>query len=248
MGQLRIGTWLLMASLAAVGCDGGGGGGGGGGTDAGSTDGGGGVVDSGPRPDSGPPPDGGPVDSGSMMGRTCRPPMSECDLLQQDCAVGEACRHVSPEMGADPRGLCEPGDTCAEGSICRGGVCAQYCCDSNDADCPVGQFCLSGSDGVGFCRPGDACNVLDGSGCTDPSQGCYLFRSDRLCLPRGTIEEGGACEFLDSCVPGHACVGDPGTCRQLCDPMMMGADCPSTGTYRCGGLMGVTDVGVCVPM
>jgi hypothetical protein len=200
------------------------------------------------------------------MGRTCRPAGSECDLLRQDCSAGEACRYLIMMEGEDPRGLCEPAgtatvgmpcmrdaaggvaDTCAEGLICVEGTCRQYCCDGNSADCPVGQFCLGGPGDVALCTQGAACNVFDGTGCTNPAEACYLARSDRSCFSRGDIAEGSACMFLNDCVPGHACVGDPGACRRLCDPAMMGADCPAGGTYRCAGLSGVTGVGVCIPM
>lgn len=261
MRQLRLGTWLVTAAaLAAFGCDG----------DNRDPDTGVSLIDSGMPPvDSG----GGTMDSGRDSGgggRVCRPPMSECDLLAQDCGPGRACRYVTPAPGEDPRGLCEEpagtategmpcmrdaaggvADTCAEGLICDAGTCRQYCCDGNSADCPVGQFCLGGPGTVSLCRAGAACNVFDGSGCTTAGQSCYLAGADRDCFSSGTLAEGAACEFLNECLPGHACIGgagEPGECRKLCDPAMAGADCPTTGTYMCVMLTGVTGVGACVPM
>jgi hypothetical protein len=262
MRELRLGFGVVAVfSLAAIGCDAGRRD-----DDAGRPDGGSVVVtDSGPRPDSGPSVDAGtpPGTDAGGGARTCSPPGSMCDLLEQDCEAGQACRFLIMAEGEEPRGLCEPagtatvgmactrdatsGDTCAEGLICDDGICRQYCCDGNSADCPIGQFCLGGPGDVALCREGSSCNPLDGSGCTNASQSCYLAGSDRDCFDTGTTPEGGECMFLNSCVPGHACVGDPGACRKLCDPTMGGADCPTTGSYACRGLTGVTGIGVCIP-
>jgi len=178
-----------------------------------------------------------------------------------------ACRYLRPAAGEEPRGLCEAAgtategmpcvrsdtmpDTCAEGLICNDGTCRQWCCDGNNADCPLGQFCLGGPGSVAICREGAACNVIDGSGC-DAGEGCYLAGPDRDCFTAGTLAEGESCMFIDDCSPGHSCLAlsetDPSLCRKLCDPAMAGADCPTTGTFMCLGIGGVTGVGGCFPM
>lgn len=262
MRELQIGTWLVaVASLVAFGCDGGGGNGvdGGGMREDGSVG-----VDSGPRPDSGMVGADGGRDSGGGGVRMCRPPGSECDLLRQDCPAGGACRYLIMMMGEEPRGLCEPagtatagmpctrdgsGDTCAEGTICdpESNRCRQYCCDGNNADCPIGQFCLGGPGSVSFCREGDACNAVDGSGCPE-GQFCYLAGEELACFTSRGVAEGASCMFLNDCVAGHACVGDPGAgaCRKLCT-LGSTADCPNPDTYQCQPLSDVMGIGVCIP-
>lgn len=260
MRELRLGTWLVTSIVLALGCDS---------PRNPDPDTGVAVMDSGmPGPDTGTPTVDAGRDSGGG-GRTCRPPMSECDLLRQDCGAGGACRYVTPSPTEDPRGLCEPAgtategmscvrdpatgvaDTCAEGLICDSGTCRKYCCDGNIGDCPVGQFCLGGPGTVSLCRAGSGCNVFDGSGCTTAGQSCYLAGPDRDCFSTGTSAEGEACMFLNSCVPGHGCIGPAEGetfCRKLCDPSMAAADCPTSGTYMCVMLTGVSGVGACVPM
>lgn len=260
MRELRLGTWLVTTVVLALGCDS---------SRPADPDTGVGVMDSGtpPTPDSGGGTDAG-RDSGGG-GPTCRPPLSECDLLRQDCGTGRACRWVSPSAGEDPRGLCEEPagtstegmpcvrdttmDSCAEGLICVDGTCRRYCCEGRTGDCPmIGTFCAGSP--VGLCLSGSPCNPVDGSGCDTAGQACYPIAGENLCRTEGTAGLDEPCESV-GCVAGHACLaaaGEPFTCKKLCN-IADGAGC--TEGQVCSGRIGDgsdpprarTDIGFCEP-
>lgn len=265
MRELRLGIGLgVFGALIALGCDGGGRG-----TDSGTPPADTGVmtVDSGPPRDSGPPMDSGSRDGGGGGG--CRPPLSECDLVAQDCAPGSACRYVAPAEREDPRGLCETPagtrlegesctrdetmDTCAEGMICRNGTCRRHCCANSD--CPVlFTVCVSIGE-AGLCLADDGCNPVDGSGCPD-GQACYTAGLVNLCSTAGIAGDGELCAET-GCIGGFGCLaamGEQFTCKKLCDLTMGGAGCASG--QACTGRIGNgedppqprADVGFCEPM
>lgn len=261
MRELRIGTFLaLSAAVIAWGCDNGGG------TDAGmdDMDGGGGMVDSGPPVDSGPQPDTGMMmmdDGGGTTGACGNP--GECDVLEQDCGAGQACRNLIMMAGDTPMGICEQAGTklegeacsratmpeCAEGLICFEGFCRGYCCDGRTSDCAVlGHYCQPFSDtNVGICLPSSGCTLLDQSGC-EAGEGCYPIPGGitRCSEPAaGAGGDGTECSSLDGCNPGFACIGTPGMCRAFCDPAADPVDCPTD--YTCNNLTDHPGVGVCVP-
>lgn len=193
---------------------------------------------------------------------TCGNP-GDCDLLGQDCGGGMACRFVVAADAEEPSGLCEVAGTkgegepcvrmagaapeCAEGLICFEGVCREYCCAAGASDCSVlGHYCLNVGTDVGLCIPSDECDLLAQTGC-DPEEACYpISRGTRRCsAPReGAGGPGETCEYLNDCVAGSACVGEPSTCRQLCDPSAA-EGCPTD--FVCAGLTGQEGIGVCVP-
>lgn len=200
--------------------------------------------------DSGPP-------------RSCRPPASECDLLAQDCPVGEACR--LPSLAAQEGARCEPagslqlgascdsslGDGCAPGLFCFAGECARYCCDGESADCPPDHFCIGARGTVDRCRTGTACDVFDGTGCPDVDLSCYLAGPSTDCFETGVGSDGDSCTGgWNACAPGHACFreGDASVCRQLCRQELHGTDCPDSPARRCSILSGaLPGVGGCIP-
>jgi hypothetical protein len=140
-------------------------------------------------------------DTGGGM-RMCRSAMGECDLLAQDCAMGETCVYALPDaMATEPQTVCAPivgagaeegGACCAlnscdTGLVCVGatetmpgsgmcstmGTCRRYCCGSS-SDCAAGELCNSFGSGFmgGICDTSDDCNLVTQMGCS-ASQGCY---------------------------------------------------------------------------
>ena len=86
---------------------------------------------------------------------------SSCNLLVQDCGLGQGCYPASAGMGG-----CKPSDNlpmsapcsevtmCAPGLTCEGGTCVPLC-STAQANCPGGGRCapLPAYTGVGFCAP-----------------------------------------------------------------------------------------------
>ena len=173
---------------------------------------------------------------------SCRPAGSECDLLLQDCGDGLACRYTNTS-GAGRIATCEPdgergrdapctGDAeCRAGLRCADGRCAAYCC-SDHRSCPIDQFCGQESD-VSHCRDGTPCNLLDGTGCPDPDESCYLNGPYTDCLPTGPLTEGEPCSGRpNACGPGLLCVAAPSeaVCRPVC---VFGGGCDGNLELRC---------------
>ncbi|MBN8616803.1 MAG: hypothetical protein J0L92_39835 [Deltaproteobacteria bacterium] len=149
------------------------------------------------------------VDSGmtirpdtGMTTRMCRSPMGECDLLAQDCPMGETCVYALPDaMATAPQTVCAPIvgagseegsaccalNSCDTGLVCVGatetmpgsgmcstmGSCRRYCCGSS-SDCAVGELCTSfgSSFSGGICDTSDDCSLVAQTGCP-AMQGCY---------------------------------------------------------------------------
>lgn len=213
-----------------------------------------GPVDGGPR-DAGVDGanDGGGNDSGTDGGgpSTGMCPDGPCNLLTSEgCSAGQACffdaMAESPTcMVAGPGGdgdACSTLTDCKEGFHCLGGRCRYYCCGS-DERCPTGQACGGGL----ICMFVDECDPVEQTGCAD-GEGCYpAVSAGSVSCATPTSDagtQGDSCELVNGCEPGFACIGDPGTCAQLCDPTIATPGCPD-GT-SCGGLAGFADdVGVC---
>jgi hypothetical protein len=134
--------------------------------------------------------------------RVCRSPMGECDLLAQDCAMGEACVYALPDAmattpqtvcapivgaGAEEGGACCALNSCDAGLVCVGavetmpgtctsmGTCQRYCCGSS-SDCSPGDVCSGfGSSFMGgICDQVDGCSLVAQTGCEGMAgTGCY---------------------------------------------------------------------------
>ncbi len=162
-----------------------------------------------PTLDSGPPGVDAFVATGQDAGRDtgggmrmCRSAMGECDLLTQDCPMGETCVYALPDaMATAPQTVCAPIvgagseegsaccalNSCDNGLVCVGaeetapgsgmcstmGACRRYCCGSS-SDCAAGELCNGFGSGFagGICDTSDDCNLVTQTGCTSPD-GCY---------------------------------------------------------------------------
>ena len=119
-------------------------------------------------------------------------------------ALGDACAHPCPgEFGGDgcpPRSVCDP--------FSNTPTCVPMCDAGESAPtCVAGEVCVESEDDgdeFGLCR----------SGCDPVSQNCLVGQAcvhtgTYTCVPAGETPEFGACEFVNACAPGLACV--PGT-------------------------------------
>ncbi|MFZ5470527.1 MAG: hypothetical protein ACOZIN_13910 [Myxococcota bacterium] len=192
-----------------------------------------------------------------------------CDLVLQNCPVGEKCTYVSDaggfERGCAPEGTADEGSPCTgtpSSNTCRAGlVCALRELPDGGVDTACARFCNT----TAQCTSPKLCNVvltLAGTAerptlCGDPPPSCDLFAQDcqRLndacypsgsvaaCFPEGTLGDGEACVYSNDCVKGSACTGGGNgfTCRPLCGT----GGAPACASGTCVSLLGFADVGVC---
>lgn len=212
-------------------------------------------------------------------------PDAPCDPFLQNCPEGEKCIAYADRSSAwDTTGCfpvapdpAEPGepcsmeespfsgiDTCDVGSMCwevdadtLEGTCVALCtgtlqmpaCEEPSATCIIANdgalnVCLSTCDPLlQNCRAGHTCNAVG---------------PDFICLGEEVpdpVPEGGACEFLNECVPGTTCVSavlygpscrSSNCCSAYCDTT--DPDCPNPA-HVCVGLddppLGLEHLGLC---
>jgi hypothetical protein len=157
-----------------------------------------------------------------------------CDLIAQDCGPEQSC--VLDEHGAAlcvARGVAGDGQDCAGNDQCQPGLncdldatntgrCRRLCCPSATGGCSIETSCvgLEMAD-VGLCLPGAQCRPPD-LGC-EPGEACYIVggRGTVACLPVGSGARGSACDRVNACDPGLACLraaGAAAACVAMCDP------------------------------
>jgi len=234
------------------------------------TDGGGGGVDAGGGADGGGGTDGGGGGTdGGGGARMCSAVGGECDVMMQNCPMATQGCYFGRRSMMDtvPTTLCaEAGrlvdgescmnlNDCAPGFFCDGdsSTCRHYCCGGSSSDCPAGsgQFCISraGSD-IGACTAPSTCTIVPNEGCA-AGQGCYIAGADGTlsCFAAGTVADGAACEFLNDCTAGAACLtpmGGAATCTRFCRIAMGMADCGGARTCNPIRLTGLPmDLGTC---
>lgn len=160
----------------------------------------------------------------------------ECDIFTQDCDEGFKCNPWANDGGAawnatkcfpvvpDPDQPGEPCtvegsgvggmDTCDVGAMCwnvdedGAGVCQEFCQGSAEAPvCDNPDLRCNGSRNIPLCVA-SCCPVEQD--CVE-TEGCYPGNDDFHCAPDASGEDNGtfgdACEFINACAPGHACVG-----------------------------------------
>jgi hypothetical protein len=187
-------------------------------------------------------------------------PEGACSTWEENCAEGQKCMPFSEggsgwddlkcvPLAPDPQAPGEPceveGDSnsgiddCAMHSMCfsvdddNEGVCVPMCTGTPDAPvCPDGTACLL-TDVLSLCLP--TCDPLL-QNCAAGDQ-CAPLGLDFLCVPDASGGQGAvfdACEFVNGCDPGLACLtpeaapqceGDLGCCMPFCD-LEAPPDCP----------------------
>jgi hypothetical protein len=185
-------------------------------------------------------------------GTACPGTTGPCDIGLQNCGSGQTCQLTidgttscrSVGSGGN-QASCSSDSQCAFGHYCSpfSGRCHPQCCGT--AGCGADQVCIGVGTGTdaGLCF-GSPCDPVTGGGCA-PDYTCYVGGNPAgglltICTPPGTVAAGGACSALDECVPGHVCLGDPGTCVELCRPSS-----PFCSFGTCSALGDGDDLGVC---
>jgi len=181
------------------------------------------------------------------------------DLIQQNGCPGQSCTltDAAGTIGCGPTGTnadyadCGNGAGCLAGAICASGdggvtnTCMPFC-DTANPTCPGGGLCLfqiaTSGGNVGLCGEGDTCDPFAMTGCTGGEACYYASGGSTICATAGTVDVGGACQYLDDCMAGMACVGSPGACAELCDA----AFTCTTGTCQgIGTIPNWPDIGYC---
>jgi len=127
------------------------------------------------------------------------------------------------------QGECPVGGSCFNDGA-GGTVCYPFCSPTHPI-CPDNGICAYGIQGgptdLMLCTAADDCDGVDNTGC-DSGEGCYVVTATgNLCLTPGTAVAGEACNSLNDCAPGFACMGStaPGSCMPLCHLADGDADC-----------------------
>jgi hypothetical protein len=160
---------------------------------------------------------------------------SKCTALQQPdgalamgCAAlgskveGEACTQVMVSSGGT---TVQVDDDCADGLACFSvqagapATCHRMCNSDGSRACPSAEACLVVAPGlavVEFCRPTEACSLVDQTGCTT-GRACYWSSSGALCATVGSGKVGDPCVNANDCVPGATCLAlSPNRCVAFC--------------------------------
>ncbi len=199
-----------------------------------------------------------------------------CDLLNQDCDLGQTCRPWSLAGGAyttkcltnsglKSRGAVCTGDAeCEAHLFCTGntnspGQCAPACCPDADEPCGGGKcnltVSLGAADFVYLCTYLTACTLLTKDACPK-GEDCHLQDSKEgyaACVaPSGSnVPEGGKCAFINDCGDMQLCA--QGLCRYNCYVGAAGEGvAPGLGGCPAGQVCGesktgIAGVGVCHP-
>jgi hypothetical protein len=191
-----------------------------------------------------------------------------CDLVKQDCAVGQKCVIVyntaerAFATGCSSAGTVTEGqactrsagalspDNCMKGLQCAHDgnglptVCRTVC--SPTSACPSGQVCGSLSTSFdtvgGICDP--TCDLL-GNACATGSCSAFLFTTDGTvyggCRAPGALSIGDACTLnTDNCPANSMCYKPTGGSQTTCHPLCDNTHaCPSND----GGTVACTPVG-----
>ncbi|MGA9524558.1 MAG: hypothetical protein WBV82_24085 [Myxococcaceae bacterium] len=160
-----------------------------------------------------------------------------CDLVAQDCPVGQACTYADV-MGTTQRqracsapGTAQEGEACettgcVAGLVCVGGPgqtqCLRFC--STNADCGMGMECFQAVEFSGTSERPLVCTETPPTcdpllqDCPSATDACYLTQTGAACTPAGSIAVGQPCT-TGPCVKGATCLGlgDGGSeCAVLC--------------------------------
>lgn len=240
----------LVASVGLVGfaCSSGGGGADAGDDSGTGSEGGADVT----NPDSGKPDSGGPTKCATY------PTKGACDIVAQDCPMGQECVAVSEDggltlkcetasTGSVPKGgKCTSNGQCVAGTECIQGRCAWHCCDMDDSPCGMSQ--PEGYIGVCNLNLVDNNQKIVGHACTYsadctpfglkpcPSGSTCLVQDmsgkatcTQIFMPPGK-DQGQPCSAANDCKDGMMCVG--------------GADGGFACSYTCYKGGGTFDAGV----
>jgi len=166
------------------------------------------------------------ADCGQCPGAACEPLTSKgCTAAQQCYPTATAPLCGTP--GSKAAGAaCTLTTDCSKGLLCVGKLCKPLC-DSSGANatykCAAGKCdALQYSDGkpvgynLGTCVIYNQCNLLTDVGCAT-SQACVNLKDGKACISAGVKKVGEGCTYLDECVKGTMCIGNPSMCMPKCN-------------------------------
>ncbi len=201
-------------------------------------------------------------------------PEGECDILQQNCPLGETCKVVSlagmtkprcvPQSGLKTLGAkCPSGsdDECAAGLVCAIDVCTAFCCPADDEPCGGGKCSLQFQYGNGLtaymCGFNQACTLFEPDSCP-ATQDCHVTDAAEgltTCTPtsqQGVLGEGEVCTYINECPDSAHCYNS--RCRYYCaltgpettnEPGLGG--CAPNRVCKPNAQIPVDNVGLCLP-
>ena len=166
----------------------------------------------------------------------------QCDVLQQDCPLGQTCKPVSSSgvyktkcvasNGLKTSGeRCHSENECVAGLFCVGGKldakCAPVCCDSIEDYCNGGtcnyNYGFAGTTGyMKICRYATECQLLTENAC-EPGLDCHIEDREQGLATCGSPSSNpspnlGPCTFLNDCGNMQDCFGAQGAtkCHYYC--------------------------------
>lgn len=200
-------------------------------------------------------------------------PYSGCDLVEQDCPLGESCypyqlgtnwrthcvkRGVGLALRGDP---CGATAECDRGLNCLSGFCTPFCCvEHQDEICGLGATCSvklrfdqQGAMTANICMYGKLCDLWsnacpEGNACRVLVQetgmsACVAIRKD------APVAEGSPCSMLDECGDSMVCLNASGggRCRYYCRRDDSGGPADAGVTGGAPGQGGCPDGQTCKP-
>jgi len=191
-----------------------------------------------------------------------------CDVLKQDCPMGQKCTYASEQapflpfcasvagnVGAGQ--ACSPisdsdafftigMDDCQKGLIClsrpQGLQCHKFC--GMDSECGTLAFCSHAS----LCEA--SCTLL-GTDCPG-GYSCKALLSNSIgvdqlqCANDGATAVGGACTTSSECAANTVCYGTPKQCRPVCNDTHACASGSCTPLMILGGNQPIPTLGYCM--
>jgi len=130
---------------------------------------------------------------------------------------------AKPVTGLDEGAACFADSECDKGKglVCDlwGTRCTKACDVSTSAGCPKGSACFarSQSSSVGYCMPGDGCDLF-AQDCQNDAACLWIGNGATSCWYGGTRNAGDSCDDSAACAPGLQCNYYSGTCYELCHP------------------------------
>ena len=199
-------------------------------------------------------------------------PQGPCDLLAQNCPLGQSCE---PKKNADkwvptcvdnpglkgPSKACQTSNECQPGLFCVFNLCAPVCCPATNEPCGGGtcnvEFSGDAANWSGWvylCSFLEKCQVLTADACPQGTE-CHLQDFEQglaVCIPPNGefAPEGGDCLYLNDCGSMQLCYGNK--CRYNCFVDDGGQGTPGLGGCPPGQTciaddFGVEGVGICQP-
>jgi hypothetical protein len=209
---------------------------------------------------------------------TCKTPVSspkisgKCDLLQQDCQIGETCVVTDDNKSTICRkggGLKGPGkpcstdaiDECEAGLVCVGpqsgiGFCTRPCCPDNDQPCGGGKCDTNVTYQSGLivtmCSYSAKCTLFGPETCKNGQKCQFVYSNQGLAVctipAPNDVPDGGDCMAVNECSEASVCY--LGKCHYNCKLDVGGTPgtggCPAGQTCKPAYPEAAGNIGICL--